>query len=702
MRQLGRVTLLSAVIMTLAAPTGAGQDPAVTLQRAIQLETVDGDLSAAIEHYKQVIRSNGGDRGVAAKALLRLGGCYEKLGQEEARKTYQRLVNDYADQQQEARLARQRLAALAKVTEAVVSTPKYRRIQIPGKPPFGAGAMLSPDGVRFAFLAEGSVWTVPFPGSVHPDIAGEPVRLTEDMGAWDNGNIGFTWSVDGKWIGFRGRPGDSVYLVPASGGEPRRVNGIGKIAAGAQSFRISVSPEAKRIVFAQYTGKDDSRPYLFTIPGGGGDPVPLVPDASLEPAFSPDGRLIAYRTPRRPGSGGLNRIMVVPADGGEPVLVTSTEDWLTGPIWSPGGDMIAFGVAKDTSQELWIIPVSSDGGPVAEPTRIDLERISATSLHGKRLLRFLNPLGGWSSKNEIAFLLEGPFDEGIYTVPVSGGRATRVGLEGRDPRWSPDGKRIYFRGKTNIESVAAEGGDERSVPIAGEFPMVVGFPMGSNEVSRDGKSIVFAGGYRPGKGKPVNPGIYTVPSEGGNVRPIVVSVDRLAVNPCWSPDGKKIAYTQGRSAPAGTEAKVDIWIVSAEGDSPRQLTSDADLAANAELRWSPDGKTIAYFGTDKTVRLISSTGGASRVLTRVPSVSYFLGLSWSPDNSKLAYTTIEKAWIISASGGEPQQIHVGFDGRIMQIDWSPDGKTFAFSGSVGGDEEVWLMSDFLHLVKSVR
>lgn len=694
MRQLGRVTLLSVVILTLAAPDGAGQDPAVTLQRAIQLETVDGDLNAAIEHYKQVIKSNGGNRAVAAQALLRLGGCYEKLGQKEAHKTYQQLVNDYADQPQEVKLARQRLAALEKVTEAVVSAPKFRRIQIPGKPSFRAGAMLSPDGTRFAFVAEGGVWTVPFPGSVHLDIAGEPVRLTEDMGAWDNGNVGFTWSVDGKWIGFRGRPGDSVYLVPASGGEPRRVNGIGKIAAGAQSFRVSVSSEARRIVFAQYKSEGDPAPYLFTIPGSGGEPVPLALEAAVEPAFSPDGKLIAYRA--------LKRIMVVPADGGEPVPVTSTVDWLTGPIWSPGGEMIAFGVAKDTSQELWIIPVSRDGRPEAEPTRIDLGRITATTLHGKNRSKFLNPLGGWSRKNEIALLPEGPFDVGIYTVPVSGGRATRVALEGRDPRWSPDGERIYFRGKTNIESVAAEGGDERPVPFRGEVPMVVGFPMGSNEVSKDGKHIVFAGGYRPGKGKPIDAGVYTVPTEGGDVRPIALSTESTPINPCWSPDGKRIAYTQKRPAPAGADARVDIWIVSAEGGSPKQLTSEGDLVANAEIRWSPDGKTIAYFGSDKTVRLIPATGGASRVLSRVPSVSYFLGLSWSPDSSKLAYTTIEKAWMIPADGGEPQQIHVGFDGRIVQIDWSPDGKTFTFSGSVGGDEEVWLMSDFLHLVKPVR
>jgi len=47
-------------------------------------------------------------------------------------------------------------------------------------------------------------------------------------------------------------------------------------------------------------------------------------------------------------------------------------------------------------------------------------------------------------------------------------------------------------------------------------------------------------------------------------------------------------------------------------------------------------------------------------------------------------------------------VKTGFDGIITQIDWSPDGKTFAFTGNTGGTAEVWLMSDFLSHVKSSK
>jgi Tol biopolymer transport system component len=679
----------------------------LALRAAMETESVTGDLKAAIEQYRTIAatyaRSN---RAVAARALLRLAGCYEKLGREEAGKTYQQLLSEYADQTDVAAQARTRLAALTKATEVVASAPKFRRIEIPGKPRMNSAAMLSPDGNRIAFLAEGDIWTVPISGGIYPDIAGEPVRLTKGMGAWEAGNCTVTWSADGEWIAFRAKPNDSVYLVPALGGEPRRVDGVGPgPGGGAQFARISVSQGAKRIVFA--TGaKGELASHLFTIPGEGGSSTQLASriaddTAVVEPAFSPNGELVAYIKVEIADSSLVESIMVIPADGGEPVLVSSlpgTGHATDSPTWSPDGKLIAFPVRTEDGGALWIVPVSSEGKPEAEPTKLDLKPIAMATLHGKSVRKFMDPLGGWSSRNEIAFLFETPNDSAIYRVPASGGRATLVALDGREPRWSPDGKRVYYRGNgdKNIESAAATGGDARSVPLRYQNnPMTVWYPTGSNEVSRDGRSIVFAGSSRDVGG------IWTVPSQGGEARPVAVGpqASGSALNPTWSPDGKRIAYTHTGFAPART----GIWIVGSEGGSPKQLTSDADRVEEAEVRWSPDGKTIAYFGADKTLRLVPSDGGASRVLTQVPAVSGFVGLSWSPDGSRLAYSTIQKVFVVTASGGEPHEIPVGFDGsRITQLDWSPDGQTLAFTGVSGSEEEVWLMSDFLHLVKAAR
>ena len=78
---------------TLAASgVPQSEDPAVLLRAAIEKEEVDGDLEAAIEQYKRVITLAGQNRAVVAQALLRLGGCHERLGHAEARKAYERFV----------------------------------------------------------------------------------------------------------------------------------------------------------------------------------------------------------------------------------------------------------------------------------------------------------------------------------------------------------------------------------------------------------------------------------------------------------------------------------------------------------------------------------------------------------------------------------------------------------------------------------
>ena len=56
-----------------------------------------GDLGKAIKVYEGILKDFRKNRPVAATALLHIGLCYEKLGQADARKHYQRLVNEYGD-----------------------------------------------------------------------------------------------------------------------------------------------------------------------------------------------------------------------------------------------------------------------------------------------------------------------------------------------------------------------------------------------------------------------------------------------------------------------------------------------------------------------------------------------------------------------------------------------------------------------------
>ena len=119
MRSARSVFAAAVMVLAVAAVSSAQQAASnraeVALQAAIKIETIDGDLRAAIAAYRKVADTYQTDRAVAAKALVRAGQCYEKLGEaqaKEARATYQRVVRDYADQAETVAQARLRLAAL--------------------------------------------------------------------------------------------------------------------------------------------------------------------------------------------------------------------------------------------------------------------------------------------------------------------------------------------------------------------------------------------------------------------------------------------------------------------------------------------------------------------------------------------------------------------------------------------------------------
>jgi Tol biopolymer transport system component len=110
MRRLATLITGTILCTVLWAWQAKDDKAAVALQAAIKKEAVDGDLKGAIEQYKKIAQSR--DRTVAAKALVRMGECYEKLGDGEARKAFERVVREFGDQKEQARDAEGRLAAM--------------------------------------------------------------------------------------------------------------------------------------------------------------------------------------------------------------------------------------------------------------------------------------------------------------------------------------------------------------------------------------------------------------------------------------------------------------------------------------------------------------------------------------------------------------------------------------------------------------
>ena len=608
------------------------------------------------------------------------------------------MIREYAEQTREVAAARSRLAVLSKTADT--QRPAFRKIEVPTKLSGSGSGKLSPDGQTLAFIEDGSLWTVSVHGKSDPNIAGAPVRLTDPVHAWDGGNVSVEWSADGKWIGFRvavpridEKTPEELFIVPAGGGTPRRVPITWQDwAEDVYTLRYALSSGADVLYFADGSTPPDMR--VYSMPTRGGERRALSAPFTRQPALSPDGSRVAYVRGEQGEAGHLDtkEIWVAAADGTGAQLAYKLPGerlaWVQGPIWSPDGKMLAFLASSrgNRFRQVLVLPLRNNGTSAAEPARFDLP----TSEDGTSAI-----LAGWPQDNRIGVLIRSEEQTAIYRVPAAGGRAFRLTPKAAwMPAWSPDGTRIYFDGTHRedgwaaLEYVPAEGGTvERLERDQGYEQWQPAYPHAGISLSPDGHSICLAAFSNRDA---IPAGLFIVPTRGGRPTRLTTGPER---EPQWSPDGTQIAFI--------SPDPWNIFVMPRNGER-RQVTTNADRVQMGSLAWSPDGTSLAFFSRDGRLRVVPAQGGASRVLADVAGSLRMLGLGWSPDGRWLAYASGGSLWRILADGGTPQRIETGLDARIEKITWSPDGKDIAFGASRGGEYDLWLMEDFIHLAKAAR
>lgn len=294
--------------------------------------------------------------------------------------------------------------------------------------------------------------------------------------------------------------------------------------------------------------------------------------------------------------------------------------------------------------------------------------------------------------NRVAFIWNGGKDghQHIYVKLLDAETPLRVSNDPADdfsPTWSPDGDSIAFLRLENdargIYIVPALGGTPRKVYSPMER---IEWESGALSWSHDGKHLIFS----DGKTATSPSRIYSLDLDSGSAHAITnppSSWDGDA-SPAFSPDGSKIAFARG------AEGWVrEVYVMSASGGAPVQLTSDGRMIAN--LAWSADGKTIV-FSSNRAGKFslwrIGVQGGSPERLpvgsedAYSPSISLKGGhlvytqttSTWSMKRLKLhdPKARIETVWSASEQDSAP---------RI-----SPSGQQVAFQSLRSGTQEIWV------------
>ncbi len=410
-------------------------------------------------------------------------------------------------------------------------------------------------------------------------------------------------------------------------------------SAGEKGF-AAFSPDGNAIAYS-WNGEKNDKPDIYVKLVGAGVPLRLTtdPGEDLSPAWSPDGRFIAFIRLSKVG----DAYYLVPALGGpERKLADSYRKSLEfGNFleWSPDGKFLVVADRMSPQDRLRLLLISTESGErkvVASPTDpfVASPRFSPD---GKALAFVAGP---------------GFLAQDVYLVPVSGGEPKRLTFDKRTIRglaWTTDGKGIIFAsdrgGLYNLWRVPVSGGTPELVSAAGEDSY-------QPTVSRQGNRLAYLH-------ERVNMNVWrtTGPNwTGQRAAPTkLITSTRMQADVDLSPDGKKIAFASDRSG------SWEIWTCGSDGANPVELTSFR-AASSGTPRWSPDGKQIAFDSRKEghaDIYVMSADGGSARRLTTTEPFENDIP-SWSRNGRWIYFssdrTGTSQIWKVPAGGGNAVQV----------------------------------------------
>ncbi len=465
--------------------------------------------------------------------------------------------------------------------------------------------------------------------------------------------------------------GGDIWVAPAKGGEAHLL-----VSNPADETRPLYSPDGNRLAFVSTrTGGGDI--YVLTLATG--DLKRLTFDDGMDQldGWSRDGKWIYFSNGTN-DVGRKNDIYRVSSEGGTPMAVSAdrfTNEFQAAP--TPDGNGIAFAARGNGDQQWWRnghshldeseIWVRHDGANPAYEKLVDLNGRNAWPMwmpDGKQLY-FMSDRGG---------------AQNIWTLPA-GGKMKQVTkfTSGRVlwPSISYDGKAIVFERDFKVWELDTKSGEAYPLAItlvgSASSPEIQHLNLAQFSdlaLSPDARKIALIGHGE----------IFVTSARDGGESMRVTRTPGAESQVSWSPDSLRVIYLSPR------DAVNHIFLYDFAHHAETQLTND--LLPDQGARFSPDGKSIAFIRDRKELRVVDPESKQERVVT-----SGYLGggfgpgaLTWSPDGKWIAYAGSEpgglrNVYVVPVAGGKPRAVTFLANGNVNSLEWSPDGKFLLFETS---------------------
>jgi tricorn protease len=466
---------------------------------------------------------------------------------------------------------------------------------------------------QIAFAYANNIWVVPRAGGIAR-------RLTSFQGQTSNPHF----SPDGKWLAFSAEyaGNNDVYVMPAEGGEPKRLTWH----PGNDSVQ-GWTADSKAVLFtsARATSAPSAAPRFWTVPVEGGVEEPLPLPRGNQGKIAPDGKRIAYRMntswdeERRNYRGGQNRpIWIVDLNSYDLVSPPWTDSKDMDPAWV--GDAVYFISDRDGVANVWSYNIA---------TKKLVQATKFTDFDVKALD---------SGAGAVVFEQAGYIHE-------------------LDPK----------TGRTHIVNITA----------AGDFPWMM--PRWEDVTSRMTNLAISPTGKRvlvEARGE-----IFTIPAEKGDIRNLSKSSGSAERDPAWSPDGKFISYFSDKSG------EYKLVIESQDGLTPPREIELPHPTHYYTPSWSPDSKKLLYTDTNLKAWVLDIASGQAKVVGNDPWMvpSRTLNPVWSPDSKWVAYSSRLKSlyhaiFVSNVETGVTKQITDAMADAVWPA-WDASGKYLWFLAS---------------------